>query len=578
MDQNQKKRKSDDQNNVIKLKHEYWTNVFTHIIDILRNTGKLDDYIITIEYVVDQFKDRQHKTRRAKYFDTQGKFPTPILSFKLYERIISLTANNVITQIKRELGVVMYFSMTIDSVPDTDDSAIYIRYVDQRGIPKKRFLDIINKRGDDDLQLMNILHVTLDKYNLSQNGFMGLSYNMDSNILKHRDSLKSCIKSINKFAEIVPCSSDPLSLVLIKIASSCYECGVFFTTLDELFNLFLILEGKWVDVQFLLKNMSYDKFSTKKKTLKRLYKNWSMIVYALFHISENMSFSQNIRTQAYTLLHRVKRLETCFMTIFWIDISEKITELEEKLLRYVSTEIDFLKIFEIYQSLISYLNGFRTNEKFMDIKTRAFKISNILHFNNKTRIEKPQMRFPANYTDEADDFKIKTYFSMIDEIQTELNYRKDIYQDLTSKFNFLNKITTITDGELDLAIENLQTIYLEYIDYHISTECDRLKNGFNNIESNLTSIKTISTFIPSNMFFFGQLTKVIQIALCLSATNCQVEHSDLSVLNKVITFLKPITSEDTYNSLLIINMDQGVLKHIDFKGVIEDFARSQSIN
>jgi len=573
MEQVRKKRKTGD---LTKLKYQYWANVFTGVVDILRIAEKLGNNIITVKYVVDKHKSRLLIARYSKSLDTHGKFPTPILSFGLYERLVSLIANNVITQTKKELENAIFFSMSIDSVPDTDESAIYIRYVDDKGIPKKRFLDIINKRGDDALQLMNILHVTLDKYNLNHSGFMGLSYNIDSNILKHRASLKSCLKSINKFAEIVPCSSDPLSLVVIKAASSCYEGRVFFTTIDELLNFFLFFQYQWDDVKFLLKDLSYSNFLSKNTTRKCLNKNWSKIVYALFHISKNISFAHKIRANAFMLLQKVKRLETCIITMFWEDIIGKITELEGNLFKYISTEINYLKIFEIYQSLISYLNDFRTNEKFMDYKTCAFKKSNILHFNNSFHTEKPQMRFPIGYVDETDHFKIKTYFYMIDEIQAELEYRKEIYWDLTSKFDFLNNISTITNAELCHALENLLTIYLQYIDYHISTECDHLKNSSNNINRTLTSIREVSTFISSNIIFFEQLSKVIKMALCLSATNCKVEHSASAVLKKVITSLKPITSEDTYNSLLIINMNQELLKNLDFKNAIKDFASSQS--
>lgn len=572
MNERRRKKKSGDQYDVNKQK--YWTKVFIRVVNILRFTEKLsDDNIITIEYVADKYKFRLN----SSYFKTTcGIFPTPIPSFELYEKIISLIANNVMTQIKKELENAMYFSITINSVPDTDESAIYIRFVDDKGIPKKRFLDSINIRGDNALELMNILHMTLDKYSLNHSGFLGLSYNIDSNILKHRASLKSCLKSINKFAEIVPCSSDPLSLVVIKAASSCHEGSVFFTTIDELFNFFMFFRNQWDDIKLLLKNLPHNKFSSKKEIRKQLNKNWSMVVYALFHISENVSFSQKIRTNAYMLLKKVKRLEICLITMFWEDIIGEITKLEENLFKYVSTKIDFLKIFEIYQSLISYLSDFRTDEKFMDYKNQAIIKTNILHFNNSSRIEKPQMRFPVDYADEADQFKIKTYFYMIDEIQNELDYRKNIYWDLTTKFNFLNNITTITDAELCQSLENLLSIYLEYIDYHISTECDRLKNNLNNDKVNLKSITDISTFIPSNIIFFEQLSKIIQMALCISATNCQVEHSSMTVLKKCITSLKSITSEDTYNSLLIINMNQELIKKVEFKSVIKDFACSQS--
>jgi len=573
MDQIQRKRKTTNKYHVTKLKHRYWTKLFDGVIEILQSININND-IVTIKYVADEHKSRISETN---FLDTHDLFPTPNLSFELYERLISLIANNVMTQTKNELKDTMYFSITIDSLPDTDQSAIYVRYVDNNGIPKKRFLDITNKKGDDALQLMNILHETLDKYDLNHCGFMGLSYNIDSNIPAYRASLRSCVKSINGFAEIVPCSSDSLSLVVIKAASSCCEGNAFFTLIDELFKFFLFFKYQWDDIEFLLKNMPYRKFSSKNKMYRRLNKNWSMMVYALFHVSESMSFPRKMCINAYILLKKVRRLETCLLTMFWEEIIGQITELEENLLKHVSAEVNFLEVFLIYESLISYLNDFRTNDKFMDYKTRALKKSNILHFNNRNHSEKPQMRFTIDNIDEDEKFKIKTYFYMIDEIQTELEYRKEIYRDLSIKFDFLNSISTITDADLYNELEKLQSIFID-ISYHISTECNELKSILNRTKTELASIRDIASFISQQPFknFFDELQKIIKMAMCISATNCQVEHSSRSILNNVITSLKSITNKNTYNSLIHINMNQECLQNLNFSSVIQDFAKSQS--
>ncbi|KAL5239222.1 hypothetical protein ACI65C_006632 [Semiaphis heraclei] len=426
---------------------------------------------------------------------------------------------------------------------------------------------------------MNILHETLDKYDLNHQGFMGFSYNIDSNIPAYRAILKSSIKSINEFAEIVPCSSDPLSLVVIKAASSCSEGNVFFTTIDELFNLFLFFKNRWDDIAFLLKNLPYSKFSSKNQIYRHLNENWSMIVYALFHISENMSFPRKMSIKAYFLLKKVKRLETCFITMFWEDIIKKITEHEENLLKHVTTEINFHEIYIIYQSLIWFLNNFRTDEVFRDYKILASTKSNILHFNNNIRSEKPQMRFLVDDIDEDEKFKINTYFFMIDKIQTELEYRREIYLDLSSKFSLLYNISKLTDAQLFDELENLQNIFIN-ISFHISTECNELRHILNKTKTDNTSIKDISSLISEQSFknFFTELEKIIKMALCISATNCQVEHSSTSVLSKVITSLKSTNfiNKHTYNALIHINMDQELLKNLDFEFVIKDLAHRES--
>jgi len=576
MEQKQKKRKIDDGQNLIRLKNKYMKKLVKGAFDILQYNN-INDNIITIENVAEQHKTRLVQTSKVYCY---GSFPEPNLTFEMYESLISVVANDVMIQIQNELKDASYFSITIDSVPDTDQSAIYVRFVNKVGIPKKRFLDIINKKGDDALQLMNILHETLDKFGLDPLSFMGLSYNIGSNIPAYRAELRSCIKSINKFAEIVPCSSDPLSLVVIKAVSSCPEGDAFFTTIDELFNFFLFFEYRWYDIEFLLKDLPKSCFSSKNQIYRHLNKNWSMIIYALFHISENKSFPRKISIKANNLLEKVKRLETCFITMFWEDIIGQITELEGNLLKRVSTEINFHETFIIYESLISYLNNFRSNEKFIDYKTRASTKSNILHFNNNSFSEKPQMRFLVDDIDEDDKFKIYTYFFMIDKIQTELEYRKEIYLDLSSKFKLLDNISTMTDVQLVDEFKNLQRTF-KYTTNHISDEYNKLRNILNKTRTGITSILYISRIISEQPFknYFPLLEMITKMALCISATNCQVEHSSMSVLSKVITSLKSTNfiNEHTYNTLIHINMDQELIKNYDFKYVIKELARKELV-
>ncbi|XP_026816086.1 uncharacterized protein LOC113555759 [Rhopalosiphum maidis] len=568
MDQRRRKRKNPEP--------EYLTNVFNGVLAILKSypPEKFPNDAFTINYIAEIHRS---SPVQVDYCHPGDILPTPKLSFKRYEKLISLMAKEVKTQIGIEL--IMHadiFSISIDSLPDADESAIFIRYVNDDGIPEKRFLDTINKRADNASQIMDILHMVLDKYNLNHNGFMGLSYDIDSNLPRQISDLKSSLKVINKFAEIIPCSSDSLSSVMAKAASTIYEGNTFLTTIDELFNFLLTFKYQWDQIQFLLTNLSDIQNLTNKKMRRYLNRNWSKIVNALFQISENLCFHEKVRIQAYVLLVKVKRLETCILTMFWEDITEQFSRLEDKLHFHVSNEIDYYEILEIYQLLISHLDNYRTDEKFMYYKTRAFQKSKILHFNNQNYMEETQMRFPVNYINDADKFKINAYFSIIDQIQSEFNNRKIIYEDLALKFNFLNKIPELTSSELIEKHENLRQIY-DDLTFHIDAECMDLKYLFvKHLSRNNdypSSIKGVSTFIRQNGFkeHFSQLLKVIKMALCIPATNCPVQQS-LSILKKVKTSLGSITNEDTYKSLLLINMEWKFFTSLDFDPVIEDYA------
>jgi len=569
MDQRRKRKRNNS-------KRKYLFNVFSGVLEILKS-GPPDNFpndALTIKYIVGSHRS---SPVQIDYCHLGQFMATPKLSFRRYEKLIILIAKEIKTQIGIEL--IMHadiFSISIDSLPDIDESAIFIRYVDDYGIPVKRFLETINKRADNTSQIMDILHMVLDKYNLNQKGFMGLSYDVDSNLPTQISDLKSSLKAINKFAKIIPCSSDSLRSVMTKAVSTIYEGNTFITTIDELFNFLLTFKYQWDQIQFLLTNLCDIQNLTKQRVSRYLNGNWSTIVNALFQISENMSFPEKVRIQAYVLLVKVKRLETCILTMFWEEITEQFSRYEDRLHFHVSTEIDFYEILEIYQLLVNHLNDFRTDEKFLNYKTRAFQKSNILHFNNQNYIEEPQMRFPVNYVYDADKFKINTYFSIIDKIQSEFHYRKIIYEDLALKFNFLNKMPEITNTELIQNLENLLQMYDE-LTFHIDAECMDLRRLFvRHLSRNNdypSSIKGISTFIRRNGFkeHFSQLLKVIKMVLCIPATNCPTQQS-FSVLKKVKTSMGSIRNEEIYKSLLLINMEWKFFTSLDFDPVIEDYA------
>jgi len=580
MNQTGTKRKMSDEE--AESKQKYWKDVLSRIIYIVKSFSpdkKNPSDVLTVKSVKDLNESLPGK---IQIYGSKRSVPEFHLSFEQYEKLMSFIAEIVMSEIKKELEEAKYFSVSIDSLPDSEQSVIYIRYVNDKGIPVNRFLCLMNKTGNNALQIMDILYAVFDKYCLSHQYFMGLSYDINSNVPDRYIGLKSSLKTINKFADIVPCSSDPLSLVVISAASSCSEVKAYFTTIRRLYKFFLTFRDRWYELKCLIKSLPDTQWSTKNEMRRFLLENWSLMVNALFQISENMGYKHEVRYEAFLLLRSVKRLETCFMTIFWEDISKYITELEGKLHLQVAVDVNFYQILTIYQSLTDFLCDFQTEEKFNYYKVLAVNKSNIIRFNNMFHTEKPQMRFGVNYQDNIDEFKMNTYFSMINQIQSEIEKRKVIYENLALKFNFFNKITETTNEKLKKKYKKLLTIYRDDLTFHFGDECDNLKDIFNKLKRNKhdypKSIREISTFIthPAYTYYFSNISSVIKMALCIAATDCPAKRQPLSALKKIKTSLGSTTSENTFKSLLVLNFEQEFIKTIDFECYIEEFARIHS--
>lgn len=137
-----------------------------------------------------------------------------------------------------------------------------------------------------------------------------------------------------------------------------------------------------------------------------------------------------------TELKKLKNLETSFMSIFWGDILERFNACNKKL---QSVQIDLGTVVEIYQSLITYIKDIRTDEVFIDYKARAIEKCGVSHFKTINQRKKKQKRFVDDdlskeyIFNEFDNFKINTYFLILDQIKTELERRKIAYDNITNK-------------------------------------------------------------------------------------------------------------------------------------------------
>lgn len=63
---------------------------------------------------------------------------------------------------------------------------------------------------------------------------------------------------------------------------------------------------------------------------------------------------------------------------------------------------------------------------------------------------------------EFENFKVNTYFMILDQIKSDLENRKIAYDNLTSKYNFFYHLSELTPSEVKKSSESLQ-IYTKTI-------------------------------------------------------------------------------------------------------------------
>ncbi|XP_060854953.1 uncharacterized protein LOC132932593 [Metopolophium dirhodum] len=274
--------------------------------------------------------------------------------------------------------------------------------------------------------------------------------------------------------------------------------------------------------------------------------------HALTTITEDKSENVSTCFEAKGLLKSIKTLKTSFMSIFWGDILERFNACSKKL---QSIQIDLGIVVEIYQSLIGFVHDIRCDDMFNDYKTRAIEKCGISSLNTNNKREKKRKRFfdegngeEQVFDDEYENFKVNTYFMILDQIKSDLEKIKIAYDNLTSKYNFFYHLSELTPAEVKKNSESLQSLY-----------------------------KKISIYIRNYNLVevYPYIDIALRMILCTPATNCSAERS-FSTLKRVKSYLRSTMKEERLNALAVLNIESELTRELDYKDIIEDFPNKQS--
>ncbi|XP_055903949.1 uncharacterized protein LOC129939810 [Eupeodes corollae] len=218
----------------------------------------------------------------------------------------------------------------------------------------------------------------------------GQSYDNASNMSGIYLGLQTRIKTINPSADYVHCAAHSLNLVGSCAVESETEAVDFFSTLQELYNLFTMSTHRWeILVQrtnLRVKSVSQTRWSARHDAFYALEKEWSAIIDALEFIAESRDEKPTTRVGATEFQRKLQNLETAILVIVWNVILERFNAARKKL---QESQADLSSV-QIYNSLALFLQGMR-HRQFSDYEEKAKTLSGVHdYYRYDTHRKKPE--------------------------------------------------------------------------------------------------------------------------------------------------------------------------------------------
>lgn len=423
---------------------------------------------------------------------------------------------------------------------------------------------------------------TIESFNLNICNLRGQSYDNASNMSGIYSGLQAKIKAVSPLAQFVPCSAHSLNLVGINAASSCKNAVMFFDLLQKLYTFFSVSTYRWDILKSSVKSLSDTRWSARDDACKSLNNNWKLIINALENLKNDKSQKPATRCEANGILQKLLSLETAFMSILWGHLLERFN-LSSK--RLQSVDMDLVKVAEIYQSLIFYVIDLRTDSEYEHYKKLAIEKCGIEDFASTMKRTKKRKKFiddgPATDGSNAIDFKVTTYLAILDRIQAELIKRKNAYDELNKKYQFLFCITEMTSMEVREKAAVLQQIYQDDLGKTFPNECVHFR-------AHMLSLKKMKKIVPGtaqDLLTFIKVNNLIELypyvdialrmLLCTPSSNCSAERS-FSALKRVKNYLRSTIGMERLNSLAMLNIECKLTNELQYDDIIDEFANQQA--
>lgn len=519
------------------------------------------------------------------------------LSKTTYEELIAVMGKQVLRAIIDQINNkdVQYYSIIVDSTPDLahiDQLAIVVRYCYQ-GLTYERFLTFIPIENHTSEYLFQQISAFLNKCGLSLQNIRGQSYDNAANMSGRYNGVQARFKSINKFADFVPCSAHSLNLVGVEAVKLIPEVVDYFGIIQSLYVFFSASPHRWNLVstigklQYALKSLSATRWCAHYEAVRALKIGYDDILKTLKHINMDETEKTDCRNEAKNLYKKIIRLEFGMLTLIWEQILERFNKVSTKL---QSPGLDIQEGYHLLDSLKQFLQDVRKkSESETDrLEANAKELSEDIEKEFAESSKRKRKILLANKETEMPmfigkvKFRVEIINKLLDFLINDLHRRSSVYQDITVKFKCLFDIGDISKDDIDIDAVNTESFkklieyYNEDLEEELISEALQFKKylKISNPETKINkSCSTMLNIIYSKEMIdvFPNLYTALKIFLTLPVTSCEAERS-FSKLTIIKNKYRTVMTEKRLQFLGILSIESDFTCNLNYDDAIREFA------
>ncbi|XP_023755980.1 uncharacterized protein LOC111904445 [Lactuca sativa] len=485
----------------------------------------------------------------------------------IQKEILSVLATNVEKTIHDEIEM-SKFCLIVDESQDEskkEQMAIVVRFVDQDGNVKERFLDLIHVKDTTSLTLKNEILCSLSYHKLSVQDIRGQGYDGASNMRGEWNGLQALLLKECPYAYYIHCFAHQLQLALVAASKDVSEVHNFFKTLNFVVNV--ISSSSKCNDQLQDAQIAEISHLTEVGELES--------GKVLNDIALKGSTSSQRGDAAYALTHALS-----FDFVIVMHMMKEIMGITDKLCQTLQQKsIDIVNALALVSTTKILIQKLR-DEGWQSL------LDQVVCFCEKHNIPVPNMNEAYRYIIRQRREK--------DNITTEHHYRVELFiaaidsqlQELNSRFNEstteLLRLSVMLDPRKSLNVEDICKLATSYYPMDF-TEHERnlLKLELQHYEidvQNHPQLKNSSTISElcrdlhetRKLSTYPLLDKLIRLILTLPVSTATSERA-FSAMKLVKTRLRNTMSDDFLKSCLLVNIEREIADTFPTDEIIDDF-------
>ncbi|KAL5142515.1 Zinc finger MYM-type protein 1 [Glycine soja] len=400
-------------------------------------------------------------------------------------------------------------------------------------------------------------------------------------ILRCVDTSKSPIKIEEYFLEFLKVDDTSGKVLLL-------ELFIFFGVLQRIYSLFASSTKRWKILQdnvskFSVKSLSQTHWESRIESVKAIKFQASKVRDALTELSINCE-DLKLKSEAMSLAtHELEDFEFLLGMNIWYDILFAVNSVSKILQSkdmHIDVAIDYLK------GLVTYLKHYRENGFALALESTekmAIEMDIEPKFREKYKIHR-KPHFDENISNEIthspeESFPIEYFLYILDQSINSIETRFEQFLQYETIFGFLfdsKKIKALDEDELKKYCINLEKLlrFNEYSDidgFDLFSELKVLREMLR--EEIGTPIEVLSYIKTLDSFPNVYIAYIILLTIPVTVATAERSFSKLKLLK---SYLKSTMLQDRLNELAILSIESEVLKLLDYKTLINDFAAKKS--